>query len=81
MNLDISWNKEDYFNNIFKLTLEVLAIEIYEEIVNLFDFYFDEKVDLVVAYNIDGLIKDQKDQILLILKKNSDLFARDISEL
>ncbi|CAG8569093.1 1043_t:CDS:2, partial [Dentiscutata heterogama] len=70
-----SW-PEDY-----QSTSEIPPVNPYDEIIDFFDFYFDEKADPVVTYNVEGLQEDQKDKILPILKENSNLFARDISEL
>ncbi|CAG8717526.1 1637_t:CDS:1, partial [Dentiscutata heterogama] len=75
------WDKEQRVDESTELTPPDLAEEPYEEITDLFDFYFDEEENPVARYNVKTLPKDQEEEIEVILAKNLDLFAKSLSEL
>ncbi|CAG8484106.1 25211_t:CDS:2 [Cetraspora pellucida] len=64
-----------------KEILQDLLTKEYEEITNLFNYYFDKKKKPVIIYNIETLSKDQKERIKSIQNKNPNLFVKSISEL
>ncbi|CAG8567537.1 5057_t:CDS:2, partial [Dentiscutata heterogama] len=51
----MNFNKEDHLDDFLKSISEVLLVGTYDEIIDLFDFYFDEEANPVVTYNVDGL--------------------------
>ncbi|CAG8801298.1 25687_t:CDS:1, partial [Gigaspora rosea] len=61
--LNNEWEEEIHTEEFTELIPPDLAVEEYEEIADLFDFYFDEGENLVMMYNVETLSKDQKEKI------------------
>ncbi|CAG8551896.1 13464_t:CDS:1, partial [Dentiscutata heterogama] len=74
--LNNEWNEESRADESPEVTLPDLAIKEYEEIADLFDFYFDKEENPVAMYNVETLPKEQEEKIEVILDKNPDLFLR-----
>ncbi|CAG8661226.1 15547_t:CDS:2, partial [Dentiscutata heterogama] len=62
IDFDTLWNEKEQFEEFLKSTSEILPVDVYDEISDLFDFYFDEETGSVIKYNIDGLPETQKEQ-------------------
>ncbi|CAG8599125.1 10420_t:CDS:2, partial [Scutellospora calospora] len=53
----------------------------YEPVADLFDYYYEDDIQVRIDYQVGDLEKDQKDQLSQLLDKNKDISAQSLSEL